>query len=724
VLTLVVLIVVAGPQVAPDVRIVGTVRDATALPLSGATIEVDGRVAAEVNDGGAFVLVLPRGVRVAVRISLACFDSHESTIEAADGQRLDVVLALAAIQDRVSVAAPRPRERVEPVISRRPIDVYRTPGAQGDLFRALQALPGVSAPDDAAGLFVRGGDVSEVLVTLDDATMAHPYRYETPTGGFRGAVDPMQIAGLAFASGGFSARHGNALSAVLDLQGQAAPETATASTTLGLAGASAAAAFPVVGRVGIRAAVNRTFTRLLFTVNGSPRPFDPPPEGWDASTGFDVDMGRGGQLRAFVLAQGDAVGVQTERDAFVGWLNASSRHRFGMIRWNGGIGAWATTATFGEDRYERQTTVGVLDVGVEDRARSWRIEGRRRSWFADWRAGINGSVQRTIAGGHVPEAGGDLAGVRGEAMFDVKTADWVTGSYVEVTTSAGPLSTTAGGRVDRFGIARATTFDPRIAVRLALGRTRALRYATGIYRQAPGPSYFDRVNGAAHLRPMRAVHHVIGVEQGRESEGLFLRAEGYVKRYGDLPIETPTAGYASDGYGSARGVDLFAQWRTSRVDVHASASLMRARRRWTAVGERNRYPLTEGSWAPDFEIPWTTQAIVTVPLGRGIGAGVSWRAAAGRPHTPVIGAVRTGATFAPVFGARNSGRLPRYARLDVSLNRLVPLGAGAVVLFASLDNVLGRQNAFDYRYSADYSARQPVVSTAARSLYAGFTYTR
>jgi hypothetical protein len=66
----------------------------------------------------------------------------------------------------------------------------RTPGAQGDLMRALETMPGVSRIDEGAGLFVRGGDVSEVLVLLDGVVVSHPYRYETPTGGFRGAVDP------------------------------------------------------------------------------------------------------------------------------------------------------------------------------------------------------------------------------------------------------------------------------------------------------------------------------------------------------------------------------------------------------------------------------------------------------------------------------------------------------------------------------------------------------
>ncbi len=87
--------------------------------------------------------------------------------------------------------------------------------------------------------------MTEMLVFLDDAVIAHPYRYETPTGGFRGAVDPLQIAGLAFSTGGFPVRYGNALSGVVDMHGLEPPTDALATATLGLAGASVALATPL-----------------------------------------------------------------------------------------------------------------------------------------------------------------------------------------------------------------------------------------------------------------------------------------------------------------------------------------------------------------------------------------------------------------------------------------------------------------------------------------------
>jgi hypothetical protein len=130
--------------------------------------------------------------------------------------------------------------------------------------------------------------------------------------------------------------------------------------------------------------------------------------------------------------------------------------------------------------------------------------------------------------GRVPMAGGDLAGISGDSAFDVEARDWYVGTYLEATTSVGVISMTTGARADRFGKAHATTVDPRLNVRVAVGRSRAIRYATGIYHKAPAPSYYDGVRGASELAPMRAVRHVIGYETGREAEGVYLRVEGYM----------------------------------------------------------------------------------------------------------------------------------------------------------------------------------------------------
>ena len=721
---LLVLLMVAA-QASAGVRISGTVRDATGLPLAGAIVEVDSVLVAVSDDNGEFQISLTSGSRSLIRVALPGFEPYVSAIEPRAGTRLDVTLALGRMQDRVRVVAPVATPVAEQTLDLEPLRAYRTPGAQADLFRTLQTLPGVSAPDEAAGLFVRGGDVSEVLVALDDVLIAHPYRYETPTGGFRGAVDPLLVTGLTFSAGGFSARHGNALSAIVDLHGLEQPQAPELTGTVGLAGASASVAWPAGSRFGLRGTANSTFTSLLFAVNGSPRRFEPPPEGWDGSAGFIWNLGSAGRVKMFALRQSDEVGVETEQDAFVGFLRSSSTHDFVGGRWDVPIGRWSASASIGADSYTRGTTVGVLDIGMTDRVESWRVDltpppvGRHR-----WRLGTNGTVNNTLMSGVKPVRGGDLGGAGGTARFDVSLRDWFGGTYVESTTTAARLAITIGARVDRFARARSTTVDPRLNVRIGLGGSRALRIASGLYHQAPAPAYYDRVLGASDVVPMQAIHYVAGYETGRETEGAYFRAEAYAKKYSRLPLQDTDRGYVSNGYGSAHGLDLFGQWLSSRLELRASASWLRARRRWTPVDQRERYELSDGTWPADFEIPWSLQMIANVPLTRAVNAGVSWRSASGRPHTPIVGSLPTSGGLLPVFGALNSDRLPRYERLDLSVSRLVPAGGGVVVLFASVDNVLGRPNFFQYAYTSDYSSRRPVTGASPRSVFVGMTFRR
>ena len=51
-------------------------------------------------------------------------------------------------------------------------------------------------------------------------------------------------------------------------------------------------------------------------------------------------------------------------------------------------------------------------------------------------------------------------------------------------------------------------------------------------------------------------------------------------------------------------------------------------------------------------------------------------------------------------------------------------GSKSTVLFASIGNLAGRTNYFEYAYSPDYSQRRPVTSATPRVVYFGLTLTR
>lgn len=709
-----------------DIRVAGIVRDATGLTLAGATVEANGALVAVTDERGEFSVSVPAIGALRVRIALPGFEARELSLDA-DGRRrpIDVVLSISSVRDAVTVAAVAPAQVAPPRYHLRPIDVYRTAGAQADVFRALQTLAGTVVVDEGAGLFVRGGDVSEVLVTLDDATLAHPYRHETPTGGFRGLVDPLHIAGVSFSTGGFPARYGNALSAVVDLESAPPPRDTEAGVTLGLAGASASVARPFGKRVTVRGTANRTFTRLLFDVNGAPRYFSTAPTGWDVSGGVTLSLGRGGLLRAFALEQRDEVGVEIERDAFVGVLRSKTDHHFGSLHWDGAIAGWRASAALGHDDRGDQTKVGALDIEDTDRHQSWRFDLDRtigNGWIT--RAGVTGTHTASTTSGRVPVRGGDFAGVGGDAAFSVDFADWTTGSYMEVSRRVGAVTPSAGVRIDRYDQASAVRVDPRVSVGWQWPHAQQLRVAWGIYHQAADPGYADRIRGTAGLPPMRATHYVLGYEHGAMDADLYIRIEGYAKQYESLPLEKDSGGYSASGYGSAAGLDLFVQQVWTRLQLRASAGWLRARRRWTPIDARDRYPLPDGTWLPDFAIPFSSTVSANLMLTRSASLAATWRLASGRPHTPILGATPIGDRLAPVFGAINAERLPRYERLDLSASLLRPIGTTLAIFFVSLDNVLARQNFSDYVYAADYASRRPIVSAAPRTVYVGVSFRR
>lgn len=83
-----------------------------------------------------------------------------------------------------------------------------------DLFRTLQALPGVIAESDfSTGLVVRGGNTDQNLIMLDGITVYNP----SHLGGLFSNFLMDAIKDARFTKGGYPAEHGGRMSSVLDI---------------------------------------------------------------------------------------------------------------------------------------------------------------------------------------------------------------------------------------------------------------------------------------------------------------------------------------------------------------------------------------------------------------------------------------------------------------------------------------------------------------------------
>ena len=95
-------------------------------------------------------------------------------------------------------------------------DIETLAGLDEDALRVAQLMPGTASTPLSARTHVRGGGDDEMLVRFDGIPRLAPYHFRD-YGALLGSIDPVTVEGLDFYSGVFPVRHGDRLSAVMDL---------------------------------------------------------------------------------------------------------------------------------------------------------------------------------------------------------------------------------------------------------------------------------------------------------------------------------------------------------------------------------------------------------------------------------------------------------------------------------------------------------------------------
>ncbi|HJZ95141.1 MAG TPA: TonB-dependent receptor [Candidatus Solibacter sp.] len=709
-------------QASGRVLITGTVRDALGAGIPDATVYLRGSaVSVQSASDGHFELTGDERGEATVVAVRSGFQAAERAINLSDQPvTVDLQLAIESIASSIDVPA---QASTETAASARlaPLDVYRTPGTDGDIMRALQMMPGVARVDEGSGLFVRGGDVSETATYLDRALLFHPYRYETPTGGFFGSVPPYLISGLSLSTGAFPARYGNALSGILELTGLDRPQQDSLTVTLGLGSISGSAAIPLGESMGVRVSGNQSLARALFAVNPGEQRFAHYPSGQDLNVSSYA-----GPLRVSAFLNREQVGVEAQQDAFTGLLNSKDDNRLISAGWHRNRCEWRMEVSASAAAYRAEQQFGVFELSTRDDGQRARFDVSRphSRWIV--RLGMEAERRENSEGGAIPVHGGDVGGAQGTRLWSMDRTDARGGVYAEIERTFGRLTLNAGGRVDRYQAIRAWSADPRASAVYALPRRQRLRAAWGAYHQVPAPLYLHPIYGNPALRPMTARHFVAGYEAGEDAGRFYLRVEGYLKRYSRLPLQDDLANFNSSGYGTARGVDVFLKLKPSSAwQSWASYSYLRARRLFTAFDDYGRYDTPTAPYRPDFDIPHTLQLVLQRAITPSLSAGVTARVASGKPFTPVIAAQPSRGGFVPVFGAIGSERLPLYQRVDCSLSKMLPVARRiSAVLFFGVNNVLDHHNVFAWSYSSDYTQRRPAQGAWGRAFYFGVSMQR
>jgi hypothetical protein len=495
--------------------------------------------------------------------------------ESLDPPRFEETIDVTGAESRAAVGGPPPR-------TVRPLEARGLPGGFENIFRALQALPGVTGTDELGSrIAVRGGSPDQNLTVMDGIEIHNPFRLVI-------AAEDLAVVGLASTfnadtlesvdlfPGAFDVRYGDRLSSLLVVKNREGSETDTfqGSSSLSLSDANvilegtlprrASGSWLVSARrtyLGLAAeqlidTKLPSFQDLHARVSWRPRPRQ--------RVAF-VGLAGGEQTRPGSGAADAGYTTKTQNNLVALTFESSV----------GRVAASRTVASFSHlsDRlnaYERSfdnsrgantpdgiATGGLLefqisrDVAVHDFAvrQEFVVTPSSRHWLdlgaeahgldARWMWRIAGDRSQQQANGSSIRLGASLPDRLDSSLDSHRFGVWVQDRW-QVSPR---LTLQPGLRVDRSSLTRQSVVSPRVSGSLILGRAWRLDAAVRLHSQSPGyekmlqSDYFIDLSErtASPIKAERALHAVAGLQRSFGG-GVSARVETYYKRFSDLLV--------------------------------------------------------------------------------------------------------------------------------------------------------------------------------------------
>jgi len=595
------------------------------------------------------------------------------------------------------------------------MDVITTPGGAADVFQSLKTLPGITQVSESAQLYVRGGDPDETITLLDQASLYHPFTYESAYGGIFSNINTETIKGMYFSSGGFSTKYGNALSGVLDLETKNEPDVRQFLIGLSLASADISGQVPLpFPELGLRFSGRQSFTKPIFWLNGGIDDFTVSPVSSDANASLIYKYSNTGRLKLFSSIAKDEQGVNVKLPGYTDQFNGNSTNNIFNLQLTDIIfNNTVIKTSVSKTGYNSNWKLGILDINRKDNGLKLR---------SDTETYLSPSV-KLLTGGEWEYRNAHFKGVipaedydiRKEAVGEVINAAFDVsriGAYAEVElpnlSGLNGLFVTAGIRTDVVSPLSLNWIDPRAGIGYRITNDLTLNLAWGIFHQHPDPRLYSSSDGNPNLMAMKATHYIASLDY-KINKVASVRIEGYHKEYSNLPLKDELLNYNNKGYGFAKGIDFMVKGKLfGIIDGWISYGFINTRRKWMDFEQLS---------SSTFDITHNLTVIAKYNITQAFQAGINYKFATGRPFTPVESSnYRSDLDiFEPVYASDNSDRYPIYQRLDIRLTYLTQLFNNYfTVLYLEGLNILDINNIFGYSYSRDYSKRFKVDSYFGR----------
>jgi len=646
------------------------------------------------------------------------------TLEAGQVKYLKLYMKEAAIELKtINVSASLEQRRNEVNFSKitvtpKQIKALPSAGGEPDIAQYLQVLPGIISTGDQGGqLYIRGGSPVQNKVLLDGMTIYNPFH----SIGFFSVFETEAIKSVDVLTGGFGAEYGGRISAIVDLKTRDGDKTRFG----GLVSASpfqvkALLEGPIIPfKPGHQSSASFLITgKHSYLDQTSPHLYDYatkdslglPYKYTDFYGKMSFRTGGGSKIDFFGFSFSD--GVNLQNIATLNWKSGGGGLNFKLIPTTSNL---IISGTIAYSKYD------IMLKEIDEAPRKNSI------------GGFNALLDFTYYGKKTEiNYGFDLNGFSTDFQF--KNFVGITfnqnenttelGGYITLRHKAGAVIIEPGLRTQFYASLGNFSLEPRLAIKSNFSDHFRMKFAFGRYSQnlistvnekdvvnlfvgflsGPESEIYKPGTETPTKDKLQKSYHALGGMEFDFENGIEVNVEGYFKGFTQLidinrkKLSADDPDFSSET-GNAYGLDISLSKQTKKVYYWATYSL----------GYVNRDD-GEQVYPAHFERRHNVNLLVTLNLGRSWEFSARWNYGAGFPFTltqgfygnyNLLGGIDSNVlTGNPDLGInysekRNSGHLPDYHRLDVSLKKTFEIKKNLTFeLLASVTNLYNRGNIF------------------------------
>lgn len=681
----------------------GLVTDTNNEPLIGANVYIYKTIEGAVTDvNGNFRFETTRTDSVTLVVSYLGFKEYK--FQANILNLKDLVIALqpkeVTIGEVVIVASNfNFGQDANKLKSMNSLDVVMTGSSNGDIYAALQSLPGTQKVGENGRLYVRGGESDETQTFVNGMHVLVPYTTNAENTVQRSRFSPFLFKGINLTLGGYSAEYGQALSSVLPMQ------TTDVSSSDKLGVSFSPFNVNVGGTVSNKRSswsFNGDYMNMYLYNKIFPDKYNwiNPYQKLSGETQYKIEFNPNNILKIYA-GYDYTFFKQKVNDSFDPTINKrnldlnesniylNSTYKSYLPKgyvlflgvasslvYNKVNDALTPNDLFKNDRNEIHLKSTISKSFTNNYKLSLGVESYLRNSKKKYNNPLSNSKD-----------------LKYNLDYNIYSAFLDNSFKVHKK-----IYFNFSGRMEYQTNNKKMNFMPRASLSYIPNSHLQLSTIYGIYSQSTKDDIL--VYNKKGLSQELSDHYILSLSYNKP--GLVFRFEPYYKKYRKLPLAID-GNYYSKGYGHSKGIDLFLENETLINNLRTTLSY--------SFNDSKRLTLDY----PEKSTPqYATQHNFNISLRYFIPpiktyVGVSNLFASGRPyHNP------------NKTGYMNSKTTP-YNSLDINMTFLVKPN---IILYTSLTNILGRNNVFNYKYSTDpdidntYS-RVPVISSRERFFYIG-----